>query len=61
MNQIILKINTSIRSCEEDDGEVEADIIFNFIAIKETRLRTTGSVCGKNILIFTRDSLCMLL
>jgi hypothetical protein len=61
MSQIILKINTHIRLCEEHDGEVDADIIFNFIPIKEIRLRTIDTVCGKNISILTRNWLCMLL
>ncbi len=61
MNQIILKINTYIRLCEEHDGELDADIIFNFIPIKEISLRTIDTVCGKNISILTRDWLCMML
>jgi len=61
MNQIISQINTDIRLCEEHDGEVDADIIFNFISIKEISLRTIDNVCGKNISILMRDWLCILL
>ncbi len=61
INQMVLKVNTCVWLCEQHEDEVDADIVFNFIPIKEIRLRTKNTVCGRNMLISMKDRLHMLL
>jgi hypothetical protein len=55
MYQIVLKFDTRIDICEEQDDNVYADIVFNFIPIKEIRLRACNTVCGKNMLLINEN------
>ncbi|CAF4264919.1 unnamed protein product [Rotaria socialis] len=43
--QMVLKINTIIHICEEQDNDAPADIFFNFIPIKEVALRENNTLC----------------
>ncbi|CAF2271482.1 unnamed protein product [Rotaria magnacalcarata] len=43
--QMVLKINTIIHICEEQDNDDPADIFFNFIPIKEVALRENNTLC----------------
>ncbi len=52
---MVLKVNTTAWLCEEHDNEVDADIVFNFIPIKEIRLRAKNTVCGRNMLISMKN------
>ncbi|CAF4380615.1 unnamed protein product [Rotaria socialis] len=56
MYQILLRSDTTIDLCGRENDEVHADIVFNFIPIKEITHRTCNTVCDVVAVISSIDA-----
>lgn len=46
MYQMVLKLDSIVNVCEENNNDSCTDIFFNFVPIKEIKLRKSNTVCG---------------
>lgn len=57
---MILRFDTEVLLCEEENDENDVDVMFNFIPIKEITQRASNTLCGNNYMLIVIDN-CLLI